>query len=523
VRDAVRSLIDQLDEADAADVENACVVWHRRDLRTADSPAFSYAADRYDAVCPVFVFDPRFYADDGLACDARLRFLHESLSDLDRAYGAYGGSMTFLHGPPLELLAAFVERGWDVVASAEPTGRYGLRRDDAAAERLDVRFVADDGLVRDAADARDGWSDAVEAWFEDDVRRVGRADVDVVAVETSVTPETVAETHDVAPDKRAVPTGGRRAGVERLHEFVDRLPEYLGAVSAPTDARDGTSRLGPYLRFGCLSLREVYRYVHEECPDCRGRDAFVSRLYWNRHYSQKLVEWPGWLHTAVNPAMEDFRSEDRDPKLVAAWKRGETGYPMVDASMRCLAGTGWLNFRMRAMCASFLCDLLGQDWRVGADWFYHHLIDADPAINYTQFQTQAGVVGINGHRIYNPRKQVRDNDPTGEFIETWVPELAPLPAAHLDRPERAPIHVQESCGVDVGEDYPYPIVEYEAARERAVEALADVEPAAKRALANPEIARRASLSRRHASGTDRSGTTDSEQVSAQSSFSTFEE
>ncbi|SNR23107.1 FAD-binding domain-containing protein [Halorubrum vacuolatum] len=479
-----------------ATVDDGCVVWHRRDLRTVDSPALAFAADRYDVVCPVFVFDPRFYGTDGLACDARCRFLHESLADLDRAYTAYDGSLTFLSGSPIDLLSQFSGLGWDIVAGAEPTGRYGLRRDDAAADRLDVRFIADDGLVRDAADTRDGWSETVERWFERDVRRVDPDGFDVTDIDTGVSIAVVEGRYDLTPTKRSVPAGGRRAGLERLHAFIDRLPEYLGNVSSPTDAWEGTSRLSPYLRFGCLSIREVYQTVREDAPSCRGREAFISRLYWNRHYTQKLADWSGWMDTAVNPAMEGFREEERDAALIEAWKRGETGYPMVDASMRCLAETGWLNFRMRAMCASFLCDLLGQPWRIGADWFYYHLIDADPAINYSQFQTQVGMVGVNMRRIYNPRKQVRENDPDGSFVRTWVPELTPLPTRYLERPERTPIHVQESCGIEIGEDYPYPVVAYETARTRAMEAFDAIEPAAKRALADPEVRRRASLSRR---------------------------
>jgi deoxyribodipyrimidine photo-lyase len=232
------------------------------------------------------------------------------------------------------------------------------------------------------------------------------------------------------------------------------------------------------------------------------------------------------METAVNPALEDLHAETHDPELVTAWKRGQTGYPMVDASMRCLERTGWLNFRMRAMCASFLCDLLQQPWKIGADWFYYHLLDADPAINYTQFQIQAGVDGTNMMRIYNPRKQVSDNDPDGEFITNWVPELADLPAEHLPRPEKTPLHVQDDCGVSVGEEYPYPIVEYEAARKRILDKLEAVRPKAKRALRDPEVLRRASLSQRGGAEGAEPGPTDESppdsSESEQSSLARFE-
>jgi len=237
----------------------------------------------------------------------------------------------------------------------------------------------------------------------------------------------------------------------------------------------------------------VYQAIDSDVTDTRAKELFVSRLFWNRHYNQKLADWPGWMDTAVNPVLEDFHADTHDPELVTAWKHGNTGYPMVDASMRCLTHTGWLNFRMRAMCASFLCDLLQQPWKIGADWFYYHLLDADPAINYTQFQIQAGVDGTNMMRVYNPRKQVTDNDPDGEFITKWVPELVDLPGEHLARPEKTPIHVQNESGVSIDEDYPRPIVEYETARANILDKFRAVRPQAKQALDHPEVARRVSI------------------------------
>ena len=503
------------------DGTNGAVVWHRRHLRTRDHPALTYAAREYDTLLPLFVFDPRFYGDDGLACDARIRFLHESLVDLADQYDTHGGKLSYAHGDPIEILSGFRAAGWEIVATADPTGRYGWQRDNAAAADCDVSFVDGDGLIRTADDSRDGWSDAVEAWFTDDQYSWDPDTVSLAAIDTPITTEKIESTYGISPTKTDVPPGGTEAARERLRLFTDAIAAYPGNISAPVDAKSGTSRLSPYLRFGCLSVREVYQYVDANSSG-RGREMFISRLYWNRHYNQKLEDWPGWMDQAVNPAMEGFHADSHDPDLVAAWKQGRTGYPMVDASMRCLRETGWLNFRMRAMCASFLCDLLQQPWKPGADWFYYHLIDADPAINYTQFQTQAAMVGVNMLRIYNPRKQVRDNDPDGEFIREWVPELAGLPVDHLDQPEKTPLHVQNDCGVDIGADYPYPVVEYEAARRRIADKLDATKPAAEQALTNAEVDRRASLSRRgRGTGADSDSTEADAESTTQASLSAF--
>ena len=504
-------------------VDSGCVVWHCRHLRTTDHPSLAYAADEYDEVLPLFVFDPTFYGPEGLACDARIRFLHESLADLDERYEDRGGVLTLAHGDPVEVLSRFSDAGWDVVTTADPTGRYGRRRDDDVAEACDVTFLDADGLVRGQEDSRENWSDHVEDWFTAPPHEWDAESVRFQRVETPTTIDGIERRYDISPSKQVDRRGGTTPARATLLEFVERLPEYPGNISAPLDARTGTSQLSPYLRFGCLSVRQVYQAVDSVSDAGRAKDMFVSRLYWNRHYNQKLVDWPGWMDEAVNPVMRGFHSETHDPELVEAWKHGRTGYPMVDASMRCLKRTGWLNFRMRAMCASFLCDLLQQPWKIGADWFYYHLLDADPAINYTQFQIQAGVDGTNMLRVYNPRKQVRDNDPDGAFIRKWVPELRDLPYEHLDEPEKTPIHVQQECEVSIGEDYPRPVVEYEAARQRILSKFEAVKADAKRALQHEEVARRVSTSRSGGGAADEgeASSTAAGDSSEQTSLSSF--
>jgi deoxyribodipyrimidine photo-lyase len=476
------------------DGESGTVVWHRDHLRISDHRAVADAAEA-DRLLPLFVFDPSFYGEDGLACDSRIRFLHDCLADLDDRYHTVGGEgLTYAHGDPIAVLQLFADAGWDVVAMRSPTGRYGRRRDERARETSAVRFVDGDGLVRDADDSREGWQDHVETWLAADQHDWDPRDVSLVGLDTGVTISGVESAYGVTPTKTAVPDGGTGPARNQLGQFVERIRDYPSNISSPVDARDGTSGLSPYLRFGCLSVRQVFQHVDEHAPDCRGKDMFVSRLFWNKHYEQKLEDWPGWLDRAVNPVLEGFNRETHDPELVAAWKAGETGFPMVDASMRCLRETGWLNFRMRAMCASVFYQVLEQPWRIGADWYYHHLVDSEASINYTQWQSQAGTVGKPTLRLYNPRKQVRDQDPDGEFIGKWVPELRDLPAEHLDQPAKTPLHVQRECGVEIGEDYPRPVVDYDAARQRFLDRYDAVKAEAAAALAEERIAKRASFS-----------------------------
>ncbi len=557
-----------VDPATAPSDVNGCVVWHRKHLRTADHRALANAVADADIICPLFVFDPTFYDNDGLACDARIRFLHEAVDSLNQLYensptqsithqasashdylaeetpvepqqiqsitgeyqisadsdsgsdstsntplntnnsesdtiqsspraSEYSSGLTVGYGDPVDILSHFVDRGWSILTMETPTSRYGKRRDTRAQSVCGdaLRFISGDGLIRDAEWSRANWKNHITEWLAAEQHTPEwSGDTTQLTIPTGITPSVVEKTHKINPTKKMVPTGTHRAATTQLRAFVDQIGSYPSNISAPQDARTGTSGLSPYFNFGLLSIRQVHQYVNNNTPECRGRRMFTSRLIWNCHYNQKLADWAGWTDRAVNPAFEEFNADRHNPALVDAWKHGQTGFPMVDASMRCLRETGWLNFRMRAMCVSIFTHILQQPWWIGADWFHHHLIDSDVGINYTQWQSQAGLIGKPSQRVYNPRKQVRDHDSDGEWITKWVPELSDLPAQHFPRPERTPLAVQSECNVIIGDDYPRPVVDFDARRETFWSRYERRRPEAARELARPEIAKRASFS-----------------------------
>jgi deoxyribodipyrimidine photo-lyase len=511
--------------------DGTILVWHRTDLRVRDNPALdratALARDNEATIQPVFVFDPRFYGSKSLACDGRIAFLHECLSSLREQYRERGAELAFLHGEPAERFGALLRRTSTPYShlcyTRHPTARYGARRDDELRSHIDdgdesadfqrcrttIEAVPEGAIVFDAQergiDSREGWAEQCEEYLRDECYL--SPDPDVLVSETNapasdVTIKGIEARYEVDPVKRDVPRGTHRAAHRRLDWFAraKTIDQYPGGISPPAQAEQRTSRLSPYLRFGVLSARQVYRAGVERGGAERARDLFESRLYWNRHFRQKLADNPTLTREAVNPVLRGLYTDDEhDPELVAAWKEGRTGFPMVDASMRALTETGWLNFRMRAMIASFFGYVLKQWWRIGADFMYFHLIDADPAINYAQWQMQCGLVGCHPNRVYNPRKQARENDPDGEFVRAYVPELRDLPTEFLARPERAPVHVQHERDTTIGDgpdaDYPYPVVDFDREATLAREQFSRLADQARAALDDPDVRRRASLSR----------------------------
>ena len=259
---------------------------------------------------------------------------------------------------------------------------------------------------------------------------------------------------------------GRKAGLDALHSFLyERGEHYRTNMSSPVTGESGCSRLSPHLTYGTVSMREIYQAAQRRTAelakmskDERGSwrsamSAFIGRLHWHCHFTQKLELEPELEWLPMARAYKGLRDEGDNAERLRAYETGQTGYPFVDACLRYLRATGWINFRMRAMLMSFASYDLWLPWQKSGNVLARLFTDYEPGIHWPQTQMQSGVTGINAIRVYSPVKQGLDQDPTGEFTRQWVPEVA-----HLDdKLLQTPWLTEEALG------YPPPMVEHRAA------------------------------------------------------------
>ena len=272
---------------------------------------------------------------------------------------------------------------------------------------------------------------------------------------------TQSDLHTTQSDLHTIQKGGETRAWQVLDEFLTaRSANYAASISAPGPARTGCSRMSPYITWGNISIKQILHQTEKKRGEIAGRGgirSFKSRLGWHCHFIQKLESEPRLEFENLNRGYDDLRLEKNADNL-RAWEQGRTGFPMVDASMRSLNATGYLNFRMRAMLVSFLTHHLWLDWRDGSPHLARQFLDFEPGIHFSQLQMQAGTMGVNTIRIYNPVKQGKDHDPKGDFVREWVPELRGVPPTLVHEPWLMSDLEQMMAKCRIGVDYPAPVV-----------------------------------------------------------------
>jgi deoxyribodipyrimidine photo-lyase len=255
--------------------------------------------------------------------------------------------------------------------------------------------------------------------------------------------------------------GGIKAAHRCLESFLgERVAHYNQSISKPAASRTGCSRLSPYITWGNLSLKQVHKAFRDTYSTSEVKwqlRSFENRLKWHCHFIQKFESEPRIEFENINRGFNDIRKEWNEEHY-QAWKNGNTGFPLIDACMRAVIETGYINFRMRAMLVSFLTHNLWLHWQRGAIHLGQQFLDFEPGIHYPQFQMQAATTGTNSIRIYNPVKQSYDHDPDGNFIKEWVPELQEVPSNQIHEPWKLSLMEQKMYSCVIGEDYPEPVI-----------------------------------------------------------------
>ena len=445
---------------------SVAVALFTRDLRVHDNPVL-HAAAAADQVVPLFVLDEALLTSD-FNRPNRARFLVESLRDLDEALSARGGGLVVRRGDVVDEVvgvargvgAATVHVAGDVSGYARR--RAGRLREALAAHgaRLEVHddalFVVPPGALRPAGgDHMAVFTPYFRRWQQHPTRKVVPAPrrLDLPRLTRGQVPAA----DRLSPGRTSpdLPVGGEGAARKRMHAW---LRAGLASYDDDHDAlgEDNTSRLSPYLHFGCLSPLELVRLA--EGDGSAGAAAFVRQVAWRDFHAQVLAARPDATRADYRPRGDRWVSHDDE---VAAWREGRTGYPLVDAGMRQLAREGWMHNRARLVVGHFLCKTLYVDWRVGARHFLDLLVDGDTANNTMNWQWVAGTgADTRFNRAYNVTLQARRHDPQGRYIRRYVEELAGVDDAYVHEPWLLPEDRFAALG------YPAPIVDQDVAKER---------------------------------------------------------
>lgn len=472
------------------------LIWFRQDLRLQDNPALAAAVGRGGPVVPVYVLDDAAEGNWPMGGAGRW-WLHHALAALDASLRERGSRLVIARGSAVEVVRSLVK--------ATGAGAvFWNRRYEPAVIARDASIKAE--LLASGVEAK---SFCGAVLFEPHLiqNKQGKpfqvftpywkhcltlpVPPAVKFTETTIaTPATWPKSLELAElelrpkikwDSGLAATWqpGEAGAAARLKTFVARaMDNYADARNLPD--RDGTSMLSPWLHFGEIGPRQVWAAVAAESkasgvfPSSNGARVFLSEIGWREFAHHLLFHFP---HTPERPLRADFEkfrwAEDADGKKLRAWQRGRTGYPIVDAGMRQLYATGWMHNRVRMVVASFLVKHLRLNWTHGAAWFWDTLVDADLASNTLGWQWSAGC-GADAapyFRVFAPVLQGTRFDADGDYVRRWVPELAKLPAEHIHAPWEAPAAVLARAGVELGKNYPGPMVNHAKARDEALAAF----------------------------------------------------
>lgn len=466
------------------------IVWIRRSLREHDNTALVEASREHEEVIPFYVVDDNYFENADLGYP-RVKFWRDSLEELKEKLGEQDEKkLVIREGKPLEELKKIIEETEaDTVYHNRDYTPYSQKRDEKVKEDLDIEvktfkdivMFEKEEILTNSGTPYKVYTYYSKKWFDRDKKRPQDVeDYRTPDLESDEIP-SLKDLGFEKPDEMKVWKGGRENGLDRIEEFKDKIWNY--DENRDYAWKDSTSKLSPHLKFGTVSIREVFweaERIKARNPndDTSGIKTWQEELAWRDFYMQVLWNWPETTEKPFLKQYEDieWRSKEEAEEDWEAWISGETGYPFVDAGMRQLKETGWMHNRLRMVVTSFACKDLWLDWKDVHEYFNKMFVDAEIAsmVGGIQWAYSIGTDAQPYFRVFNPFSQGENYDPDGKYIREWVPELEDVPNQHIHKPHEMNQLQQENCGVKIGEDYPEPIVDHDEKRKEAVERFEEV-------------------------------------------------